>query len=46
MTDTDPLQELLAEHRAKQERLLRRVFPQPDPDDTDTPDDGELPPAA
>jgi hypothetical protein len=44
VTDTDPLQELLAERRAKQERLLRRVFPQPDPDDT--PDDDELPPAA
>ncbi|MFJ8783175.1 hypothetical protein [Streptomyces sp. NPDC102476] len=44
MTDDDPLRDLLAERRAKQEQLLRRILGQPQPDDTDPPTD--LPPAA
>lgn len=42
----DPLRDLLAQRRADNERLLRRVLGIPQPDDTDTPEPDDVPPAA
>ncbi|WP_281198609.1 hypothetical protein [Streptomyces phaeochromogenes] len=43
---TDPLRDMLAARRAENGRLLRRVLGIPEPDDTDTPEPDDLPPAA